>query len=114
MQYELTTPCTAADLAPLKAGDTVRLKDLCNIEIVSLEPARARFAGKDVGKKIRIIHWAPADGPAVRVLRPDGMDEGLGEAGIAQELGRVVQFERYGFVQVNSVGEPIVAYFAHR
>ena len=25
MQYELTTPCTAADLAPLKAGDTVSL-----------------------------------------------------------------------------------------
>ena len=25
MQYELTTPCTAADLAPLKAGDTVLL-----------------------------------------------------------------------------------------
>jgi len=42
------------------------------------------------------------------------MDEGIGEAGIAQELGRVVQFERYGFVQVKCVGEPIVAYFAHR
>ena len=25
MQYKLTTPCTAADLAPLKAGDTVLL-----------------------------------------------------------------------------------------
>ena len=25
MQYELTTPCTAANLAPLKAGDTVLL-----------------------------------------------------------------------------------------
>jgi len=25
-----------------------------------------------------------------------------------------VQFERYGFVQVNRIGEPIVAYFAHR
>mgnify|MGYP000407811533 FL=1 len=25
MQYELTTSCTAADLAPLKAGDTVLL-----------------------------------------------------------------------------------------
>ena len=48
------------------------------------------------------------------MLRPDGMDEGIGEAGIAQELGRVVQFERYGFVQVKCVGEPIVAYFAHR
>jgi len=103
-----------SDLAGLKAGETVRLKDLCNIEIISTEPARARFAGKDVGKKTKIIHWAPADGPKVRVLRPDGMDEGVGEAGIAQELGRVVQFERYGFAQVNSVGETIVAYFAHR
>ena len=25
MEYRLTTPCTAADLAPLKAGDTVLL-----------------------------------------------------------------------------------------
>ena len=25
MQYELTTPCTAQDLAPLQAGDTVLL-----------------------------------------------------------------------------------------
>ena len=69
---------------------------------------------RDMGQRTKIIHWAPADGPKVRVLRPDGADEGFGEAGIAEELGRVVQFERYGFVQVNSVGEPIVAYFAHR
>ena len=103
-----------SDLEGLKAGEVIRLKDLCNIEIVGTEPARARFAGKDVGKKTRIIHWAPADGPRVRILRPDGIDEGIGEAGIAGELGRVVQFERYGFVQVNSVSEPIVAYFAHR
>jgi glutamyl-tRNA synthetase len=103
-----------SDLVGMKVGDNIRLKDLCNIEITSTEPARARFLGKDVGKRTKIIHWAPADGPRVRVLRPDGMDEGVGEAGIAQELGKVVQFERYGFAQVNSVGEPIVAYFAHR
>ena len=103
-----------SDLEGMKVGDNVRLKDLCNIEITSIEPARARFLGKDVGKRTKIVHWAPADGPRVRVLRPDGMDEGVGEAGIAQELGKVVQFERYGFAQVNSVGEPIVAYFAHR
>ena len=103
-----------SDLAGLKIGDLIRLKDLCNIEITSLEPARARFAGKDVGKRTKIIHWAPADGPKVWVLKPDGVDEGVGEAGIAEELGKVVQFERYGFVQINSVGETIVAYFAHR
>ena len=103
-----------SDLEGLNVGDNIRLKDLCNVEITSIEPAQARFAGKDVGKRTKIIHWAPADGPRVRVLRPDGSDEGVGEAGIAEELGRVVQFERYGFVQVNRVSEPIVAYFAHR
>lgn len=103
-----------SDLEGLKVGDNIRLKDLCNIEIISLEPAKARFLARDMGQRTKIIHWAPANGPKVRVLRPDGADEGFGEAGIAEELGRVVQFERYGFVQVNCVGEPIVAYFAHR
>ena len=103
-----------SDLAALKVGDNIRLKDLCNVEITSLEPARARFLAKDMGQRTRIIHWAPADGPGVVVKKPDGVDEGVGEAGIAEELGRVVQFERYGFVRVSSVGERIVANFAHR
>jgi glutamyl-tRNA synthetase len=103
-----------SDLEGLKVGDNIRLKDLCNVEITSLEPARARFLARDMGQRTKIIHWAPANGPKVTVLKPDGMDEGVGEAGIAEELGKVVQFERYGFVQVNSVGEGIVAYFAHR
>ena len=98
----------------LKVGDNIRLKDLCNIEITSLEPARARFLAKDMGKRTKIIHWAPADGPKVRVMKPDGVDEGVGEAGIAEELGKVVQFESYGFVRINCLGETIVAYFAHR
>lgn len=103
-----------SDLETFKVGDNIRLKDLCNVEITAMEPARARFLGKDMGERTRIIHWAPVNGVAVRVMRPDGIDEGIGEAGIAQELGRVVQFERYGFVQVNKLGEPVVAYFAHR
>ncbi|MHC1687339.1 MAG: glutamate--tRNA ligase [Methanothrix sp.] len=103
-----------SDLEALKVGDNIRLKDLCNVEITSLEPAGARFLGKDVGKRTKIIHWAPADGPAVKVMKPDGIDEGIGEAGIAGELGKVVQFERYGFVRINFLGNPIVAYFAHR
>jgi glutamyl-tRNA synthetase len=103
-----------SDLASLKVGDNIRLKDLCNVEITSLEPARARFLALEMGKRTKIIHWAPASGLTVRVMKPDGMDQGVGEAGIAKELDRVVQFERYGFVRINSVGETIVAYFAHR
>ena len=103
-----------SDLDGLKVGDKIRLKDLCNIEILSIEPAKARFAGTEIGKKMKIIHWVPEDGIPVRVMKSDGLDEGLGEAGIAGELNKVVQFERYGFVRINCLGEPIVAYFAHR
>ena len=103
-----------SDLEGFRAGDNIRLKDLCNVEITSLEPARARFLGKDMGKRTKIIHWAPLDGVRVIVMKPDGVDEGIGETGIAEELGKVVQFERYGFVRVNKIGEPIVAYYAHR
>jgi glutamyl-tRNA synthetase len=67
-----------------------------------------------MGKEAKIINWAPADGLKVRVMKPDGIDEGIGEAGIAEELGKVVQFERYGFVRINFLGEPIVANYAHR
>jgi glutamyl-tRNA synthetase len=47
-------------------------------------------------------------------MGPEKTDEGIGEAGIASELEKVVQFERYGFVKINCLGEPIVACFAHR
>jgi glutamyl-tRNA synthetase len=47
-------------------------------------------------------------------MKPDGMDEGVGEAGIAGRAEQGVQFERYGFVRINCLGDPIVAYFAHR
>ena len=33
MEYRLTTPCTAQDLAPLKAGDTVLMLHLILNEI---------------------------------------------------------------------------------
>jgi glutamyl-tRNA synthetase len=107
-----------SDLENLKVGDKLRLKDLCNIEMTSIGPAKARSIGTDpeVAHKarLRIIHWSPVDGVAVRVLKPDGIDEGIGEKGISSELGHIVQFERYGFVRVNALGDPIVTCFAHR
>ncbi len=103
-----------SDLEGLKPGDGIRLKDLCNVEILAVDPTKARFAGREVAKKMKIIHWAPQNGLPVKVMRPDGVDMGIGEAGIAKELNRTVQFERYGFVRINRLGEPILAYFAHR
>jgi len=103
-----------SDLEGLRVGDRIRLKDLCNVRITGLDPASASYEGTEMEKRTKIIHWAPVDGIPVRVERPDGTDEGVGEAGIARELNRVVQFERYGFARINSLGEPVIAYFAHR
>ena len=47
-------------------------------------------------------------------MRPDGIDQGIGEEGIKEDLDQVVQFERYGFVRIDSANEEIVAYYAHK
>ena len=110
---------SADDLPDLKVGGKLRLKDLCNLEFIATDPLRARVIGTDPHQakemKLRIIHWAPPDGVPVRVMRPDGVDAGIGEVGIREDDGKVVQFERYGFVRIDSVSEDgVVAYFAHR
>jgi len=106
------------DFARMKVGEKIRLKDLCNLKVLSLDPPQVKLIGTDPTQakemKLRIIHWAPKDGVPVKVLRPDGVDEGVGEAGIKEDLGAMVQFERYGFVRIDSANEKVVAYFAHK
>jgi len=104
------------DVERIKKGETLRLKDLYNIKITSLTPLEAEYMGNDLSiiKKGTIIHWAPVDGPKVKVRAPEREYNGIGEEGIKSELGNVVQFERFGFVRIDSVNGAIVAYFAHK
>jgi glutamyl-tRNA synthetase len=100
------------DFLPMKVRQKIRLKYLCNVEIESVEPLVAKVTSEEVKKPI--IHWAPLDGIKVKVKKPDGEDIGIGEPLIASELENVVQFERYGFVRIDSVVEKEVeAYFTH-
>jgi glutamyl-tRNA synthetase len=103
------------DTAKLKPGDKIRLKDFCNVEIISTEPLKASFAGEDVVKGIHIIHWTPTeDKMNVRVITPDVEITGFGESGIKKEVGNVVQFERFGFVRIDSLEDgTAIAYFTH-
>ncbi len=107
------------DVGSLKEGERLRLKDLYNIEIISISPLKARFIGTDMNlvkkEKARIIHWVPPDGLSVRVLSPDGEYTGVGERGMEKELDNVVQFERFGFVRIDSIkDDEVVAYFTHK
>lgn len=103
---------SGADYAKLKIGEKIRLKYLCTVEIESIKPLVAKVIA--IEPKVQVIHWAPTDGIKVRVKKPDGIEEGIGEPAIASERGNVVQFERYGFVRVDSVtAAEVIAYFTH-
>ncbi len=107
-----------SDVDALTVGERLRLKDLYNIEITSISPLKAKFIGTDMElvkkEKARIIHWVPPDGLKVKVLAPEGEYSGICESGIEKELDKVVQFERFGFVRIDSVDGEVVAYFTHK
>jgi glutamyl-tRNA synthetase len=121
---EITTGNTVylsdADFVKLKVGHKIRLKYLCTVKVESTEPLVAKVVDRatEPATEMPVIQWAPTDGIKVIVKRPDGIDEGIGEPLIATERGNVVQFERYGFVRIDSVVEKeteteVVAYFTH-
>ncbi len=110
---------SGGDVTRLEPGSRLRLKDLYNIEVTSLRPLQARYTGdglEEVKKeKLPIVHWTPPDGVRVRVLTPEKTREGIGEPGIKNEVGRVVQFERFGFVNIDRLeGGVVIAYFTHK
>ena len=107
------------DVEKLKVGSVLRLKDFCNIEITSLVPFQAKHSTVSLEahkkSKGKIIHWVPIDGISVKVRSPYGDIEGIGEHGIATELDKIVQFERFGFCRVDAVDkEKVEVYFAHK
>ncbi|WP_276250441.1 glutamate--tRNA ligase [Haloarcula rara] len=65
---------------------------------------------------VDVVHWAPADGPELRLRTMDGDVTGVAEPGyLDYEADDMLQFERIGFARVDRVdpdGES-VAYFAH-
>jgi glutamyl-tRNA synthetase len=104
------------DLDVIKAGDKVRLKDLCNIEMTSNE--EAQYIGDDLAlikQGAKIIHWVDESSLPMKVFMPDGKEiEGLVEKSIASEVDNVVQLERFGFARLERSDRGFYAYFGHK
>ncbi|MHC1582596.1 MAG: glutamate--tRNA ligase [Candidatus Syntropharchaeia archaeon] len=112
IEVESEVYITEDDFRYLTPGSRVRLKYLCDVEITSISPPKAKVL--EEVKNPKIIHWVPVDGIEVRVKKPDGEITGIGEKGIFSEVDRVVQFERFGFVRIDGIEENrVVAYFGH-
>ena len=98
----------------------IRLKDLFNVEIRWDKGIPTfSYAGDSLAQarvaKAHIIQWLPAqDTLACTLLTQEGEIAGACEPAVKQELGNVVQFERVGFVKIDSAGrDGVKAYFTH-
>ncbi len=101
--------------------EVYRLKDLCNVEpITGGKGNTVEYAGNDlevIKQGARIIHCVPRDHAVPATVRmPDGTSlEGYAEDLIGKvKPNTVVQFERFGFVNLLETGERVVANFTHK
>ena len=103
---------TPEDVKGFQERGTVRLKDLCNLK---WENGEAVYTGTDhsvLKEGVKISHWAPVDGKDCEVLMPDGtVKKGICEDIRKEDLGKVVQFERFGCARIGKMGDKIEAYF---
>ncbi len=116
MESPINVYLTPDDMARLRLEDRLRLKDLCNVRMDG-DDVLYDDDDLDVLKQgVRISHWAPDHSVACSVLMPTGKSvSGLCEPLPDTELGRVVQFERFGFVRLESmIDDEIAAVFTHR
>jgi glutamyl-tRNA synthetase len=111
------------DLDTVKNRQMVRLMDLFNFRVEKVEKTliQAAFLGEsyEEAKKVGapLIHWVPVgSGFPCEVVMPDAsVAEGVAEEACrALKPNEVVQFQRFGFVRVDSVDGKLTAYFAHR
>jgi glutamyl-tRNA synthetase len=102
-------------------GSMIRLKDLFNITLgTDRDCMVAKFAGKSLDDarraKAPIVQWLPPAHTIPCVLHtPDGEQRGYCEPMVSLDMGKVVQFERVGFVRIEKATALLIeAYWGHR
>jgi glutamyl-tRNA synthetase len=97
--------------------------DLFNFKVEKVEKTvvQATFLGESYEEARKLgaplIHWIPVDsGITCEVTLPDAsVAKGVAEDSCRSlEPNEIIQFQRFGFVRVDSMNEKLSAYFAHR
>jgi glutamyl-tRNA synthetase len=119
LEFKGTVALPRGDITP--GIGMVRLKDLFNVGITwEGDTPSFSYAGESLAEaraaKAHIIQWLPTQGlVACTLLTQEGEIMGFCEPLVIKELGNVVQFERIGFVKIDSVDNGCVtAYFTHK
>jgi glutamyl-tRNA synthetase len=119
LEFKGTVALPRDDITP--GTVMVRLKDLFNVSITwKGDVPSFSYAGESLAEaraaKAHIIQWLPTQGliPCT-LLTQEGEIAGSCEPLVIKELGNVVQFERVGFVKIDSVdNDCMTAYFTHK
>ncbi len=106
-----------SDMDRFEEGEVVRLKDFCNIRIEDKEEGLAQFVTsglEEVKKGKNIIHWLPEEDAIPCVVYGVERDySGYAEKNALNDLGKVVQFERFSFCRLESFDKALRAIYAH-
>jgi len=99
----------------------LRLKDLFNVKIAwDGEIPSFSYGGDSLADarvaKAHIIQWLPAQATVpCTLLTQEGEMNGACEPAVRSELGKVIQFERVGFVKIDAAdASGVKAYFTHK
>jgi glutamyl-tRNA synthetase len=120
---EATFLISKDDLDVLEGRRAIRFMDLFNFQVEKVKKTvvQATFLGEsyEEAKKLGapLIHWIPFNsGVPCEVTMPDAsVAKGVAEETCgALNPNEIIQFQRFGFVRVDSVNEKLNAYFAHR
>ncbi len=112
-----------SDADKIKIGDTIRLKNLINVHINSIDLNNNIINAKyysiqlDREQGFPIIQWVPKeDNINVSILNPDGsLSHGYGEINLLNiPMNIPIQFERYAFVNpIKIENDTLFCYFTH-
>ena len=123
VKKEATFLISNDDLDIIENRQMIRLMDLFNFKVEKIEKTgiQANFLGEsyEEAKKLGapLIQWIPVDsGVPCEVVMPDAsVAKGVTEDGCrALKPNEIIQFQRFGFVRIDSVNGKLIAYFAHR
>ncbi len=109
------------DANKLKIGQIIRLKDLVNIQITTINLnkniIKSRFHSSELNRDFSIIHWvSEEENVHISIIKPDGaISQGRGEVNLASiPLNKVIQFERFGFVNpIKWDDNVLICYYTH-
>ncbi|MCK4381220.1 MAG: glutamate--tRNA ligase [Candidatus Lokiarchaeota archaeon] len=120
-ENQLMLLISLSDAKNFKKNLIVRLKDLMNVKINSIDLKNKRldasFESRTLSRDFPIMHWLPQDeNIEVSILKPDGfIAKGKGEINLLNiKMNLTIQFERYGFVNpIKFEKNHLYCYFTH-